>query len=299
MLRRLEQKFGKYAIVGLMRYVILLYVLGFAIWMFSPEFYFMYLTLDIDKVLQGQVWRLVTFLIQPIEYNPLFLFFSLYLYYMIGSSLEARWGSFRFNLFYFSGIFFNVLATIIGYIVTRAMFGVGVSFPFGLEALNLTLFLAFAVEYSEVRLLLFFIIPIKVKYLGIFYVGMIAYDIISLIVLNDPLAVWVAIAYLVPFLNFVIFYFATRKYRKQMKVNNLRRRFEYQQKVRSAQTQGPVTNVGVQRVVTRHKCAVCGRTELDGDDLEFRFCSKCEGDFEYCMDHLYTHTHVVRERVGQ
>ncbi len=299
MLRNLERKFGKYAIVGLMRYVIALYVLGFLIGMFSPNFYADFLMLDIDKVLQGQVWRLVTFLIQPIEYNVFFLFISLYLYYTIGSSLEARWGSFRFNLFYFSGIFFNVLATVIGYIVTRTMSGYGVSFPFGLDALNMSLFLAFAVEYSEVRLLVFFIIPIKMKYLGVFYGAVIAYDIISLVVANDPLTIWFAVAYFVTFLNFVIFYFATRKYRKQMKVNNLRRRFEYQQKMRNAQAQGPVTNVGAQRVITRHKCAVCGRTELDGDDLEFRFCSKCEGDFEYCMDHLYTHTHVVRERMEQ
>ena len=45
----------------------------------------------------------------------------------------------------------------------------------------------------------------------------------------------------------------------------------------------------------RHKCAVCGRTELDAPDLEFRYCSKCAGDHEYCSEHLYTHTHVTED----
>ena len=47
--------------------------------------------------------------------------------------------------------------------------------------------------------------------------------------------------------------------------------------------------------LTHHKCAVCGRTEKDDPNLEFRYCSKCEGNLEYCMDHLYTHKHVTKE----
>ena len=44
--------------------------------------------------------------------------------------------------------------------------------------------------------------------------------------------------------------------------------------------------------ITKHKCAICGRTEKDDPNLEFRFCSKCNGNYEYCQDHLFTHQHV-------
>ncbi len=296
MLRKLEMKFGRYAIVGLMRYVIILYILGFVIDMISPEFYYEYLMLDIDKLLKGQVWRIVTFLIQPMDSNPFYLLLSVYLYYMIGNSLERCWGSFRFNLFYFSGVLFNVLAIVVIYVATYLYTGTGFSFPLGLDYLNLSMFLAFAVEYAEVQLLLFFVIPIKVKYLGIAYAVLEGYFIVSAFVGGDPLAKWIAVAVFVALLNFIIFYFSTRKYRSNAK--QFRRKMQYRQDVRRGQQSGPVSGGGSARVITRHKCAVCGRTELDGDDLEFRFCSKCDGNFEYCMDHLYTHTHVVREKVS-
>lgn len=299
MLRKLERRFGKYAVVGLMRYVIILYVLGFVISMMSPNFYYEYLMLDVDKLLRGQVWRIVTFLIQPMDTNPFYLLLSLYLYYMIGNSLEMRWGSFRFNLFYFSGVLFNVLATVVIYIATYIYAGVGVSFPIDLTYINLSMFLAFAVEFAEVQLLLFFVIPIKVKYLGIASAILEGYFIVSAFINGDPLAKWIAVAAFVAVLNFVIFYFATRKYRSAMNAQQIRRRVVYQQSVRRGQQEGPVSRAGATKVITRHKCAVCGRTELDGDDLEFRFCSKCEGNYEYCMDHLYTHTHVVREKVSE
>ncbi|NMB44220.1 MAG: rhomboid family intramembrane serine protease, partial [Clostridiales bacterium] len=118
LLDKLERRFGKYAINNLIFYVIILYVLGFVISTISPGLYRQFLMLDVEKVLQGQVWRLFTFIIQPTgNSNVFFLFIELYLYYMIGNALENVWGSFRFNLYYFSGVIFNIIAIFVLYLI--------------------------------------------------------------------------------------------------------------------------------------------------------------------------------------
>ena len=74
----------------------------------------------------------------------------------------------------------------------------------------------------------------------------------------------------------------------------MKRKADYRRQMKDPRNHGTVTQFGGKNVITRHKCAVCGRTELDGDNLEFRFCSKCDGNYEYCMDHLFTHEHVTK-----
>ena len=305
MINKLERKFGKYAIRGLMKYLMLLYGVGLLVFFLSPGFYAEWLTLDVEKVFfHGQVWRLVTFLIQPIEQETqlIFVLISMYLYYFIGNMLEMKWGAFRFNLFYFSGILLTILGSIITYFMYYLIVGVGISVGASLEYINLAMFFSFAVEFSEVQLLLFFLIPVKVKYLGIFYGAYYVYQFAKVYIYLGPQAfLMVAIPFLVGIANFLIFWFATRKARRARRatIADLRRRYQYMQGIRVGEREGSVVNTaGTKKVITKHRCAVCGRTELDDDMLEFRFCSKCEGDYEYCMDHLYTHTHVKREPAG-
>ncbi len=302
MIYRLEKKFGKYAVTNLMRYITAMYIIGWIISYVSPAFYAEWLMLDIDKVAKGQVWRFFTFLIQPIDattgspFDILFMLISIYLYYFIGTMLERLWGSFRFNLFYFSGILFNILAVLIIYFGTYLYYGVGTSFPISLDFINLSMFLAFAVEFGEISLLLFFLIPVKVKYIGIVYAVIVILQILGELFSGDPIGVYRAIAFSVAMLNFIIFFINSRTYRK-VGVGNMKRRFNYAASVRKGEKEAQVvgTNSAGKTVITRHRCVVCGRTELDDPELEFRFCSKCEGNYEYCMDHLYTHVHVVRE----
>ena len=109
-LDKLERKFGRYAIHNLMYYIIVLYVAGLVLQLFVPEFYYQYLCLDVPAILRGQVWRVVTFIIQPPQTSYLFMVFALYLYYMLGKSLEQTWGAFRFNLYFFAGMLFHVIA---------------------------------------------------------------------------------------------------------------------------------------------------------------------------------------------
>ncbi len=285
-LNKMEKKFGRYAIHNLMNFVIGLYVVGFIITLINPNLIY-YLTLDIDKVLQGQVWRLVTFLIQVPSLSGISLFFILiemYLYYMIGNSLERAWGTFRFNLYFFSGILFNILATVVIYTVT------GISATFGLTFINQAMFFAFAALYPDVQLLLMYVLPIKVKYLAYIYALVYAFEVYSAI---QDRKYAVGIAMVIAILNFLIFFFATRNY-KRISPKEYKRRANYKRQVRNAHNPDNVIQFQGRSTVTRHKCAVCGRTELDDDNLEFRFCSKCDGNYEYCMEHLYTHEHVHR-----
>lgn len=134
-INKLERKFGRFAISHLMNYIIILYTGGFALSLIAPKFYYQYLSLNAEAILHGQVWRIVTFLMQPPESSVLFMVFALYLYYMIGRQLEYEWGAFRFNLYFFTGVLFHILAAIITYAVT------GISFPLGTFYLNLSLFL--------------------------------------------------------------------------------------------------------------------------------------------------------------
>ena len=172
MYRKLEQKFGKYAIRGLMKYIVVLYIVGFFLSITGnftgagESLFERYLAFDVDKILEGQVWRVISWIVQPPDEPSIWTIISVIFYYYIGSTLESIWGSFRFNLFYFSGIIFNTLAGVLFYVVSKYAFGEAISYPLNLGYINLSMFMAFAVVFSDVQVLLYFIIPIKVKYLA-------------------------------------------------------------------------------------------------------------------------------------
>jgi len=289
-LYKAERKFGKYAISNLMKYIVFLYVIGFVLTLTMPDFYYSWLALDIEKILQGQVWRVVTFLIQPPGSNIFFVLISVYLYYMIGTSLENAWGSFLFNLYFLMGIVFNILAAVIFYAIT------GLSYPIGIEYINQSLFFAFAALYPNMQFTLFFLIPIKVKYLAWIYGALMGYEVLSNISMGirtgQLLFIGFALAVVVAMANFLIFFFMTRNY-KRMSPAQMKRKAAFKREIHNAErSRGQAVYRDGHTVITRHKCAVCGRSELDDDNLEFRFCSKCNGNYEYCSDHLFTHQHV-------
>ena len=307
MIDKLERKYGRFAIKNLMKYVSMLYVLGFIVAYISiakgVDLYSTYLAFDVDMILRGQVWRIVTFLIQPLDTSLFFMLIAIYLYYMIGSALERTWGSFRFSLFYISGAVFNLLAAVIIYVVLLIVSGGALHFtyPVSLEYINLSMFLAFGTIYSDVQLLLFFVIPIKIKYLSYFYIAIEVYNVVYMYLHAGMLmGVCATIVLVVSLLNYILFYIGVRR-RSGNSFANRKRRNDFSRRYNEGVNAGYRTGVNTDEngkarvVITRHKCAVCGRTELDDDELEFRFCSKCDGNYEYCMNHLYTHTHVVRE----
>ena len=287
-LNKLERKYGRYAIHNLMLYISILYGTGFVINQINPYFYMQYLMLDIEKILHGEVWRIVTFLIQPQFNNILYAAIGIYFYYWIGSTLERSWGAFRFNLYYLSGMLLNVLAVVVIFLVT------GNSEFLGMQYINYAMFLAFAVLFPDVQILLFFIIPIKIKYIAYLDAAFIAISLIQYFVAGNY---FMCLAILLALGNFIFFFMTSRNYRR-FSPGEVKRKRNFKSQVRSGQQGNNVVDFNGRKKITRHKCAVCGRTELDDENLEFRFCSKCDGNYEYCMDHLFTHEHVKKPDGG-
>ena len=273
LLRKLERKFGKYAVPNLMYYIILMYGAGIVIDLVMPGLYYQYLCLDAAAILRGQVWRLVTFLICPPSSGIFFNLIAMFLYYSLGTTLERVWGTFRFNLYFFSGILFHIIAAFVIY------FLMGVSVPLTPFYLNNSLFLAFAATFPQMQFYLYGLLPIRAYWLGIFIGAEFLYEF-----LFGGLIARICIG--LALLNFVIFFMMTRNYSK-ISPREIKRKQKFKSDMKTAQAE--------KIRLTHHKCAVCGRTEKDDPNLEFRYCSKCEGNLEYCMDHLYTHKHVTKE----
>lgn len=289
-LDKMERKLGKYAIHNLMLYVSVLYVIGFLIIKTNPAIYVMYLSLDVHAILQGEIWRLITFIMFPTGSNIFYLLISIYFYTFLGRTLENIWGAFKFNVYYFTGLLLTIASVFIFYFTT------GLPSLTTTEYLNMSIFLAFAVTVPDMQVLLMFLIPIKVKWLAYLDAAILMYKLVEALVTGRYV---IAIMILVAYLNFIIFFFGF------MRRSYSPKQFIRRQKFKKAVNQGARTrsyagsgptytgtaSAGQGKKISRHKCAICGRTEADGEELEFRFCSKCNGNYEYCQDHLFTHTH--------
>ena len=270
-LDKLEKKFVRFAIPNLTMYLIGAYIIGFGIYYFLPGL-FKWLTLEPYFILKGQVWRVISWVLVPPSGSLISIIFIVLLYYSLGTALERAWGTFRYNVYIFSGILFTVIGAFALYFIAgTGMIGYGGLFS--TYYINMSIFLAFAVSYPDMELLLYFIIPIKMKWMAIVYAVFILYDFIAG---NFISRVTIAAS----LLNFVVFFLSTKKgYSPKQQM----RKKKYQKQSRPHMTYSNGA---------RHRCAVCGRTELDDPNLEFRFCSKCNGNYEYCQDHLFTHEHV-------
>ncbi len=290
---KLERKFGKYSISNIMMYLIVLQVAGYVLVLVTQDtlIYYKYLSLDASAILQGQVWRVVSFLAEPFATSSdvLSIFLGvlfLYIYYKIGTSLEYIWGTFRFNVYLISGIILHIIGAFL------AFFLIGTSISLGTSYLYLSLFFAFTASFPETQFLLFFVIPVKAKYLGILNGIYFGYAILQGILPVFTTSAYGnyyqanAIAAFVSLLNFLIFFFTSRSF-KARSPKQVMRKQKFKQQVKKASRPEHVYSNGA-----KHKCAVCGRTELDDPTLEFRYCSKCSGGREYCQDHLFTHEHI-------
>ena len=278
---KLERKFGRYGIPNLTFYIVICYVLGYILMQFNPALLNM-MSLEPAMILQGQVWRLITWVIYPPSTGNImwFAISILFFYYPIGSSLERTWGTFRYNLYIFSGLLFVMIAAFLTYFVTGRIYLMGNVFT--TYYVSMSVFLAYAASYPNVQILLFFVIPIRMKWMAWVYGIMIVYDMVTYI----RLGVWVmAVPIVASFLNFILFFFTGGRM-SRFRPKEVKRRRDFQKAVNRGRV-NPETGG-----IAKHKCAICGRTELDDPNLEFRFCSKCNGNYEYCQDHLFTHQHV-------
>lgn len=283
---KLERKYGRYGIENLTMYIIISYVLGYALMYINPGALSM-LSLNVTKILQGQVWRLITWIVYPPSTSsPLwFVIAILFFYYPISASLEHTWGKFKFTLYILSGMIFTVIAAfILHFVMGGVLDGLG-GIIFSTYYISLSIFLAYSLTYPDMTVLLMFVIPIKMKWMSIVYAAIVIYDVARYF-MNG--AWFMALPIIASLLNFVIFFLGTRDFNRY-NPKEIHRKNEFKRAVNGGSKTVPFP--GNSNGVTKHKCAICGRTEKDDPNLEFRFCSKCNGNYEYCQDHLYTHIH--------
>ena len=251
-LDKLERRFGHIAVPGLIRIIVVLNAIVFVLLRVNED-YIRPLVLDPNRVMHGEVWRLVTYLFLPPTDDAIFVVFALYFLWIMGDGLEQEWGAFRLNVFYLCGM---IATTIVAFFITRS----SVTNAF----LNLSIFLAFATVLPDFEILLFFILPVKVKWLGIISAAFLG---VTVMFASYP-------ANLVPIVslaNYLLFFGPQFFRTAAQKREDMRRRARFE----AASHVGPLE--------TMHRCVICGKTEVDNPELEFRVA---EDEREYCMEHL-------------
>ena len=300
-LNKLERKFGRYAVPNLIVYLIGAYSVGFVLNMVAPNI-LGFLNFQPYYILHGQIWRLITWILMPTDSNIIFLLIMMMFYYQLGTALERAWGTFRFNAYIIGGILLTEVGSLLAYGLIYLFMGGSFAHTastmmgqmISTSYINMSIFLAFATLYPDMQVLLYFIIPIKMKWMAAVYVVIMVlsvwdtYHAIYAYTQSVSTALWYAgimlLCIVMSLLNYLIFFLSTRNLSRYTP-HEVHRRQQFK-----AQMREPRPGSGI----AKHKCAVCGRTELDDPNLQFRFCSKCEGNYEYCQDHLFTHQHIRR-----
>ena len=271
----------RFGIPNLMKYIVFGNVAVFLLDLFSQGTFSEIIAFYPSLILKGQIWRLVTFVFVPMNLGSIWFIFSTMLYFFLGNTLERQWGTARFSLFYLLGVVLNIL---VGFVLYFAL-----GQPYALQSanmyyVNMSMFFAFATLYPDTRFLVYFIIPIKVKWLAWLDAALFAFDIGYYLSAGAPV---LALLPVVGILNYLIFFWDDLmgllhrgRDRAAHRVNPQTINFKKAQKdVQS-------------RKGYLHKCAVCGITDADDPNMEFRYCSKCNGYYCYCMDHINNHVHV-------
>ncbi|MGI5962916.1 MAG: hypothetical protein ACOX7N_04255 [Lawsonibacter sp.] len=244
-----------------------------------------------ELILQGQVWRLVTFIFSPVSsggsniFTKTLLFaLTTFFYYWIGTSLERQWGTARFNVFYGLGVLLNILVGLIAFAFPPDMLYGNYYETANMYYVNMSMFFSFATLFPDMQVLLYGIIPLKVKWLAWVDAALFAFDIGFSFTAHN----WLGVALpIIAILNYLIFFWGDLTgmlHRGQARVSHRMDR----QTINFHKAQKEVQ----QRKGYLHKCAVCGITDADDPNMEFRYCSKCNGYYCYCMNHINNHTHV-------
>lgn len=292
-INKLERKFGKFAISNLIYYVLGAYAIGYLLSEVAPEIY-VKLIMSPKLICEGEVWRLFTWIFTIPQELDVFVIFMFFFYGWIGIALERYWGTFKYNLYMLSGWFFMTVGAMLIYFVTTAVGGWGIGIVASTYYINLTSFLACATLFPDVQVLLFMVIPVKMKWIAIVDLVLLGYEFVNNLLLvaryNDmellflyattkEMCITACASIVIALLNFALFYFGSR-HGKRFTPKQIKRKTQFKKHM----------NVG--KGISKHKCAICGRSENDGEGLVFRFCSRCEGNYEYCQEHLFTHEHV-------
>ena len=283
---KLQKKFGKYAVYDLQKYLILAYATGLILNILSVDVSSL-LGFSMELILKGQVWRLVTWVICADSSSLITLLF-LYCVYSMSRSFEQMVGTFRMNVYLVGGMILNLVSAIFVYVITLVTLNYGISVRLSNYDMLFTIFMALALCMPEATVYLSFLFPIKMKWMFLVYIALSLYQLYSYYSFGSAQGVMVGLLYLVIYgsqtivalLNLFLFF-------RFSKIRLSKKQKKTQTEFRRQMASTPKAGSGI----SRHKCAICGRTENDDPNLSFRYCSKCTGNKEYCQDHLFTHTH--------
>ncbi|GHC11810.1 hypothetical protein [Cerasicoccus arenae] len=254
-LDKLEKRFGRFAIHNLTFWIMVgqITVYGLGLFTTFPVDNLMFYP---DDVLGGQVWRVFTFILEPplVAMSPIFLVFYWYLFYIFGSALEHQWGEFRFNLFFLIGLACTVIAGLINWVILPGL--IRPSHMVTNMYVMTSITFAFAILFPNFELLLYFVLPVKIKWLALITFAL---WVITAQGIVDWTLIFAALG------NIVIFF--GRSFMQGAKVKQRRVSHEKQQKAIAEEA--------------FHRCVICNKTDLDDPDLEFSYLA---GD-GYCQDH--------------
>ena len=321
---KMEKKIGRFAIPHLPLILTGCFVAAYIFYFFFPNFY-SYLLLNPYAITeQHQYWRLISWIFtMPFELSDtlsyLLVPISLYFFFYIGRSLEAIWGKFMLNCYIFGEIILTDIAVVTACLIKgddASMLSV-VDAVYGwlptTRYLLLSMLLAMSVVFANTEVRYAFVIPMKMKWLAVIDGVFMLYEFIKYDSMYRRIIIICCVV------TFLIFYFINRgKNGRSLKQIRRSRQFKkaYAEGIRNREKEAsgqkdakegnfeePPYGGSRGKIITMrptgkhpiHRCAVCGRTEQDDPDLEFRYCSKCAGNHEYCSDHLYTHVHVEDE----
>lgn len=261
-LDKLERIFGRFAIRHLSLWIVMgqVFVLVGAMFHLLDLEYFVFRPW---RAVHGEWWRFFTFpfylALPGGSLGAVFTAFALYMFYMMGDALEGHWGAFRYNLFLLLGYAFTIGASFLTPHNTATNLFLGA-----------TVFLAFAYLYPDFEFIIFFILPVKVKWLAL--LAWVGYGV------SFFLGTWpVRLQVLASVGNFLVFFSGDILWGVKRGQRAMAR------KAREI----------VEANAPRHRCHVCGKTDLTHPELDFRYCSKCAGDECYCPEHIANHTHTV------
>jgi hypothetical protein len=212
---------------------------------------------DLDQVIAGEFWRAFTFLFVPITMSPIFVIFALYLFYLFGNALEKEWGTFRYNLYVWIAVLMSLIS---------ALFVPGS--PPASMTINSTVFFAFAWLVPNFTIMLFFVFPVKIKYLAMLAWFFVIFAFMQGIASRD----WATVAATVASVaNFLIWFGSDILWWIKMK---FRGAVERDRKAKEAE-------------IPFHRCTACKRTEKTDPRLDFRYFKDNDGKTRcYCEDHF-------------
>ena len=270
--RKIEQfcyRHPNFGIPNLMRYIVIANVV---FWLFNAvnPMIMPYLLFNPALILRGQIWRLISFVFIPPSTGVL-AFIAFYFYYWIGSTLENQWGTGQFTIYFFTGVILTALYGFLIYFIT------GRSMSLSSTYIYLSMFFSFAALFPDMQVLFLFFIPVKMKYLALVDA---AFFLLSVITTPFPENLLPVVAVL----NFLIFCGGELK--------NMLPRKKSKGTINFKRESARIRREQADRLYT-HKCAVCGRTDVDHPELEFRYCSRCVGYHCFCSDHINNHIHFT------